>query len=105
MPVTTFASIKTRYYGPTNHNGSRVSATDEGTFGSKFGRRRLVMSYDHGLNLTENHAKAARLWIEKFIDLPNAQLADVGLCFDGDYFWTWNFGPEGGAKEDEEGTP
>ena len=92
----TFASVKTRYHGPTNSNGSRMSVTDEGAFGNK--RRRLVIGYDHGLDVAENHAAAAGLWVKKFIDLPNARLAEPGLAFDGDYFWTWEFGQEGGAK-------
>jgi len=93
----TFASIKTRYLGPTNFVGSRISVTDDGAFGNK--RRRLVIPYDHALNISENHAAAAGLWIEKFIDLPNARLAEPGLAFGGDYFWTWDFlKQEGGAE-------
>ncbi len=98
----TFASIKTRYHGATNHQGSRISITDDGAAGEALGpkRRRMVMPYDHSLNTSENHAAAAGLWIKKFIGInfSNARLAEPGLAFGGDYFWTWEFGQEGGAS-------
>ncbi len=47
-----FKSIITRYHGPTNHNGSRISASAEGV-------PRLYMPYDYGLNAAENQAAAA----------------------------------------------
>ena len=86
------ASIKTKYLGPTNFKPSRVSVTDDAAFGEK--PRRLVVSWDHALNPQQNHAKAARLWVKKYITLENARLADVGLGFGGEYFWTWDFGTE-----------
>lgn len=94
--MTAFASIKTRYLGPTNYRGSRVSVTDDGGFDNK--ARRLIVGWDHELNTTGNHAAAASAWIEKFIDLPDAHLADVGLAFDGSYFWTWEFHPDDPAE-------
>jgi len=95
--VETFASIKTRYFGPTDHKGSRILATDEGAFGNK--RRRLVIGYDHGLDVAENHAAAAQQWLEKFISPSGwATVSMPGLAFNGDYFWTWEHGPEGGAE-------
>lgn len=92
--MNTFASIRTRYHGATDHQGSRISTVDDGgrcASGSGPKRRRTSMSYDHALDTSENHAKAASIWIKKFIDLPNARLAEPGLAFDGDYFWTWGF--------------
>jgi len=89
---TAFASIKTRYIGPTNSRGSRISVTDDGGFNDN--RRRLVIGWDYALNTNENHAAAASAWIEKFIDLPNARVSDTGLSFNSEYFWTWEFGSE-----------
>ena len=45
-------AITTRYLVPTNHRGSRIVA--------KCDAGRLVVSWDHALNTTENHAAAAR---------------------------------------------
>lgn len=47
-----FESIITRYHGPTDHNGSRISASAEGV-------KRVYVSYDYALNAAENHAAAA----------------------------------------------
>lgn len=47
-----FKSIITRYHGPTDHKGSRISASAEGV-------PRLYMPYDYALNAAENHAAAA----------------------------------------------
>lgn len=45
-------AILTKYHGPTNVKGSRISATcDAG---------RIVVSYDHALNGDGNHAAAAK---------------------------------------------
>ena len=104
----TFASIKTRYHGPTNFNGSRISVTDDGGIGMK--RRRIIVEYDHELDVTDNHCRAAKRWIDKFINPTSMTMTDVywkpgaariaspGFAFDGDYYWTWDFGQEGGAK-------
>ena len=45
-------AITTKYHGPTNVRGSRISATDED-------RNRVSLSYDDGLNSEENHDAAA----------------------------------------------
>jgi len=45
-------AITTRYHGPTNMRGSRISATS----GSG---HRFVMHYDDALDNAQNHAKAA----------------------------------------------
>ena len=86
---TAFSSIKTKYIGPTNYRGSRVSVTDDGGF-----PRRLVVGWDYELDTGGNHAAAAAAWIEKFIDLPNARIAETGMSFNGEYFWTWEFASE-----------
>jgi len=52
-----FQAIVTKYHGPTNCKGSRVSArADAG---------RVVLAYDHALTLEENHAQAALDLMEK----------------------------------------
>ena len=93
----TLASIKTKSFGPTDCNGSRIIVTDDGALGAK--KRRLTVSWDDGLNGPQNHMRAANLWIEKYITLENARLADVGLGFAGEYFWTWDFGTEEGGEK------
>jgi hypothetical protein len=45
-------TIITKYHGPSYSKGSRVSATD--------GDNRVMLSWDHGLNSSENHMAAAR---------------------------------------------
>ena len=88
--MDTFASFRTRYYGPTNTKGSKIIATDdwprEWVLGERSLRRKFV-DYDHALNSTENHEMAARKWLDEYI--PEARLASPGLAFDGDYYWTW----------------
>ncbi len=53
----TMQAIITKFYGPTNHKGARIKATCEA--GS------IWMSYEYGLNIDGNHAKAAQMLIDK----------------------------------------
>lgn len=46
-------AIITKYHGPTNAKGSRVSASDDD-------RHRVILSWDHALNALENHQAAAK---------------------------------------------
>lgn len=46
-------AIVTKYHGPTNVKGSRISAT------SASGQR-VIVGYDHSLSLEENHMAAAQ---------------------------------------------
>ena len=50
-------AIQTKWYGPTNHQGSRIVA--------KCDARRITIPYDHALSVSDNHRKAA----EKLLDL------------------------------------
>ena len=75
-------AIRTRYYGPTNTRGSRIVAKCEaGTF---------TMPFDYSLGIEANHAKAARLMLEKLG--WSASVYQSGV-FDHDYYWvrrdTW----------------
>jgi len=45
--------IRTRYHGPTDTRGSRISAT---TISGK----RVYVPYDHALSINDNHTAAAR---------------------------------------------
>lgn len=50
-------AIQTKYHGPTNYNGSRISATcDAG---------RVVVPYNHALSIDDNHRAAADTLIRK----------------------------------------
>jgi hypothetical protein len=53
-----FQAIQTKYIGPSNVRGARVKAWAEA--GS------LTLSWDHALNVEENHAKAAQALADKF---------------------------------------
>lgn len=49
-------AIITRYKGPTDHKGSRVSVSCDG--------RRMSVPWDYALNPAENHAAAALAFAE-----------------------------------------
>lgn len=63
-------AIVTKYHGPTNSRGSRVSATA--------GPGRLYFAWDHALDVTENHAVAARMYAEKFGWLDSSDFVGGG---------------------------
>jgi hypothetical protein len=50
-------AITTTYKGPTDHNGARVIA--------KCDAGRVVVSWDHGLDVADNHKRAADILIRK----------------------------------------
>lgn len=74
-------AIKTKYHGPTNSKGSRISASCEAG--------RIYMPYNHALGLYENHATAAALLIEK---LGWGAHQYVGGQFEHDYYWCADMG-------------
>ena len=52
-----FQAIVTKYHGPTNVRGSRISArADAG---------RVIVSYDHALDISGNHKAAAQALADK----------------------------------------
>lgn len=51
-------TITTKYHGCTNTRGSKISATASGG-------ARIYTSYDHSLNLDDNHRAAALKLMEK----------------------------------------
>ena len=50
-------AIQTKYHGPTNVRGSRISAT--------CAAGRVVVDYDHALNNDQNHKRAAAALLRK----------------------------------------
>ena len=85
----TFASIRTRYRGPTNYRGARVIVTDDYPKSWPGERRRLTLSWDHSKNTTGNHYAAACAWCATYFD--DATIEIPGLAFDGNYYWTWAY--------------
>lgn len=70
-------AIRTRYHGPTNTKGSRISATCAGG--------RIYVPYNYALDGLGNHKAAALALMEKldWVDTPYA-----GGVFEGDYYWS-----------------
>ncbi len=52
-------SIETKYHGPTNTKGSRISASD------CEGRGKLYVHYDDALDSAQNHREAAIAWLSR----------------------------------------
>ena len=77
---TARSAIRTRYKGPTDTKGSRLIATDS--------EYRITVGYNHALNPIENHAAAAQAFLDKHNSFKT-KLAMDALCFDNDYYWTW----------------
>ena len=73
-------AIRTKYIGPSNIRGSRISATS----GEK--GQRVVLSYDDAVNSDENHAKAARSLCDK-MGWPYAMIG--GGFPDGSMVWVF----------------
>jgi hypothetical protein len=85
---TARSAIRTRYHGPTDTRGSRFIATD--------GENRITVSYDYSLDHIENHAATAQAFLDKHNPFET-KLVTNALCFDNDYYWTWEVtGPRKG---------
>jgi hypothetical protein len=52
-------TIETKYHGPSNVRGSRISAAASGN------KARVILSYDHALNGDANHQAAAAALMAK----------------------------------------
>ena len=50
-------AIVTKYHGPTDTKGSRITASYDG--------RRITVGYDHGIDIDGNHKKAAKAFAAK----------------------------------------
>lgn len=53
-----YQAIVTKFFGPTNHRGSRIKATAQA--GS------VTVGYDHALNAEDNHLAAATALAAKY---------------------------------------
>jgi hypothetical protein len=60
-------TVETRYHGPTNFKGSRISVA---FVGSRKGRK--TYWYRHALSATENHLAAAVQWMQQLSSLNGA---------------------------------
>lgn len=86
------AAIRTRFHGATNSKPARISAYREG-FGDTIKAQRVSVSYAHGEHAANAHAIAAQAFADKFLRDGATIDTDSALCFDGDYYWTWNNAP------------
>lgn len=73
-------AIVTRYHGPTDHKGARISA--------RANAARIFRQWDYELSVEENHAEAAldlaerRGWLRPGTRLHGGALpGDAGYCF------------------------
>lgn len=57
-------AIETRYHGPTDHNGARISARFADWTDRKF--RPIFIPYPHKLSGRDCHLAAARVLVEKW---------------------------------------
>jgi hypothetical protein len=76
-------AIRTRYHGPRNTRGSRISA--------QCGACKIFVSYDHALNLHGNHAAAAKALQEKLGWTTDKGYKPMfGGGFNGDTYWVFS---------------
>ena len=74
-------AIRTKYHGPTNNRGSRISAQCEAG--------RIFVPYDYALNIDGNHKAACDALIKK-LGWDNEHYADmVGGVFNGAMYWVF----------------
>lgn len=91
------SAIRTRYHGPTNSRGARISAYREGW--SDIPAERIYVNYNYGFAPDMNHATAAQAFLDKFNHGNIVSLRPY--CFDGDYYWTWLHTEAEANAEDE----
>jgi hypothetical protein len=75
-------AIRTRYHGPSNVKGSRISATD-GELNRR--PRTIYLSYDDALNSEDMHRKAAYAFRDKM--QWKGEL--IGGGFQNDMYWVF----------------
>jgi hypothetical protein len=77
-------AIRTRYIGPTKVRGSRIQAKCEA--------KTIYMSYDHGLNLDENHRQACEILLceMNWLKEHGRYSEMVGGSFDRDMYWVFS---------------
>jgi hypothetical protein len=72
-------AIRTRYFGVTDVKGSRIQAKAEACS--------IYVSYDHALDLDENHRAACWALCEKLGWITYRHAPMYGGVFDHDYYW------------------
>ena len=87
------ASIRTRYHGPTNTTGARISVTDGGNpFGNP---RKIYVAWDYAVNIDATHKQAAEQFIATFVaDVVHPSKATIrnpSVSFNGDQYHSWEF--------------
>ena len=87
------SSIRTRYHGPTNTTGARISVTDGET---PFGKpRRIYVAWDYSTDIDQNHKQAAEQFIAKFVadDVYPSKptIRNPSVSFNGDQYHSWEF--------------
>ena len=95
--ITTGLIIETRFLGPTDYRGSRVTAVCKRDSDRAY---RSVVDWRHELNPTDNHRAAAEALIERLeaeLTYPDAEpFQIVGRDFGGSsnasYYWLINRG-------------
>ena len=81
-------TIRTKYHGPTNTRGSRISAQCEAG--------RIYVPYNYALSAYGNHAAAAVTLLRK-LGWPGTY---AGGCFGNDYYWSAVIGYSEGYRDD-----
>ena len=69
-------AIQTKYHGPSNVRGARVSATCQAG--------RIIKSWDHSLNVSDNHDAAVSTLLAKLKwegEWIGAGVASSGYCY------------------------
>lgn len=72
-------AITTKYYGPTNHRGSKIKATAFNKAGGY-----LYQEYDDALNLDKNHLEAAKALVKRLMWKGTYV---VGYKDSGEFIW------------------
>ncbi len=73
-------AIRTRYHGPTNTRGARITASCEGGA--------LTLPRDYSLDVDQDHARAAQRLVDR-LGWPGVY---HGGSFSGDYYWVCESG-------------
>lgn len=86
-----FYIIETRYHGPTNYKGARVSAKRADGYG-----RRVTVPYAHEKSAGENHETVARILLADFDrhELVGSAETERGYAFVADPLGFYRSGDE-----------
>jgi len=58
-------AIRCRFYGPTNHRGSRIRVTRFDSPAAGRDPNGMTVSWDHALGLTDNYVAAVRQYVRR----------------------------------------